>query len=36
MINKAIKDIEGIKITVKAMNELWKHIEFCQKSFDVF
>ena len=29
LINKAIKDIEGIKITIKAMNELWKHIEFC-------
>jgi len=26
LINKAIKDVEGIKITVKAMNELWKHI----------
>ena len=23
MINKAIKDIEGIKVTIKAMNELW-------------
>ena len=36
MINKAIKDIEGIKITVKAMNELWRHIEFCQNSFETF
>jgi hypothetical protein len=36
LINKAIKDIEGIKITIKAMNELWMHIEFCQKAFDGF
>lgn len=36
LINKAIKDIEGIKITVKAMNELWRHIEFCQNSFEKF
>jgi dynein heavy chain len=36
LINKAIKDIEGIKITIKAMNELWQHIEFCQKAFEIF
>lgn len=36
LINKAIKDVEGIKITVKAMNELWKHIEFCQTAFTGF
>jgi len=36
LINKAIKDIDGIKITVKAMNELWQHIEFCQGSFEKF
>lgn len=36
LINKAIKDVEGIKITIGAMNELWKHIEFCQKAFDKF
>ena len=23
LINKAIKDVEGIKITIKAMNDLW-------------
>lgn len=36
LINKAVKDIEGIKVTIKAMNELWQHIEFCQASFDKF
>jgi hypothetical protein len=29
LINKAIKDIEAIKINIHSMNDLWKHIEFC-------
>jgi dynein heavy chain len=36
MINKAIKDIEAIKINIKAMNELWRHIEICQNAFNGF
>ena len=36
LINKAVKDIEGIKVTVKCMNELWGHIELCQKTFAEF
>jgi len=34
LINKAIKDIETIKITVNNMNGLWEHIAVCQGKFD--
>jgi dynein heavy chain len=33
-IDKAVKDIETIKITVENMKILWDHIDVCQKSFD--
>jgi dynein heavy chain len=36
LINKAVKDIEGININVNSMNELWLHIQICQDAFSVF
>jgi len=36
LIQKAQKDIEGIKITIDNMKELWDHIDFCSKTFEQF
>jgi dynein heavy chain, axonemal len=36
LIMKAVKDIEGIKITIDNMKVLWDHIDECQKSFNRF
>lgn len=36
MIQKAIKDIETIKITVDNMKQLWDHIDVCTKAFERF
>lgn len=33
LINKAVKDIEGIKILVGNMKQLWDHIKVCQDTF---
>jgi hypothetical protein len=33
LIEKAIKDIEAIKITIDNMKELWDHIDTCSKIF---
>ena len=33
LINKAVKDIETIKITVNNMKGLWDHILICQTKF---
>jgi hypothetical protein len=33
LINKAVKDIETIKITVNNMKGLWDHIFICQTKF---
>jgi len=34
LINKAIKDIETIKVTVNNMNGLWDHISLCHNKFE--
>lgn len=36
IINKAMKDIDSIKITVNNMKALWDHIDICQKTFEKF
>jgi len=36
LIQKAVKDIEGIKITIDNMKILWDHIDACQKQFNDF
>ena len=36
MIQKAIKDIELIKVTIDNMKILWDHIDFCHKKFDEY
>lgn len=36
LIEKAVREIEQIKITVDNMKELWDHIDFCSKTFDEF
>jgi dynein heavy chain len=36
LINKAVKDIEGIKILVGNMKHLWDHIKDCQDAFARF
>jgi hypothetical protein len=33
-IDKAVKDIETIKITVDNMKILWDHIDLCSKTFE--
>jgi dynein heavy chain len=36
LIQKAIKDIETIKVSVDNMKVLWDHIDVCQKTFSKF
>lgn len=35
-IDKAVRDIDSIKITVVNMKALWDHIDLCQKTFERF
>jgi dynein heavy chain len=36
LINKAVKDVDNIKVLVSNMKALWDHIAKCQKTFDGF
>lgn len=36
LIQKAVKDIEGIKMTIDNMKVLWDHVDVCQKAFTRF
>jgi len=36
LIQKAVKDIEGIKLTIDNMKQLWDHIDIVQKAFSGF
>jgi dynein heavy chain len=36
LINKAVKDVENIKVLVSNMKALWDHIAKCQMTFDGF
>jgi len=36
LIQKAVKDIEGIKMTIDNMKSLWDHVDVCQKAFSRF
>lgn len=36
LIQKAVKDIEGIKLTIDNMKQLWDHIDVVQKAFSGF
>ena len=36
LIQKAVKDIEGIKVTIDNMKSLWDHVDLCQKAFSRF
>jgi dynein heavy chain len=36
LIQKAVKDIEGIKVIVDNMKVLWDHVDVCQKAFKRF
>lgn len=36
LINKAVKDVENIKVLISNMKALWDHIAKCQLTFDGF